>query len=257
MASIASSTSVIEVKDAHKRYGESANYALGGIDFAVAPGECVGVVGESGSGKSTLARTLLGIEQLDAGEVRWFGKNIGAVKRGELRAMRQRMHMVYQHPGASFNPKLTIRDSLLEPLKLLKIIPAGVDMQTVAGELMQKVDLPSTLLDRYPTELSGGQLQRVAIARAISVQPDVVVLDEPTASLDVTTQASVLELLGNIAQTQGCAFVCISHDLAAVQQIADRIVVMRKGKIVDDFAAQDIFSTERDAYTKSLVELFT
>ncbi|AKE41024.1 ABC transporter ATP-binding protein [Corynebacterium kutscheri] len=204
------------------------------MSFEMNEGTCLGIVGESGSGKSTLLKILSGMLRPDRGSLIGFDD----------------VQMVFQHPAGSLNPRLSIRRSLSEPLSIRR---QHISEQLLI-ELMQRVRLDPELLDRYPSQLSGGQLQRVAIARALSTTPKVVLFDEPTASLDVTVQASVMQLLQELKGSS--SFIFVSHDLACVHELADEICVVRSGKIVDRFEAKDIFSVQRDQYTKTLVDLF-
>ncbi len=237
--------------------------ALDDISFQLQQGECLGLVGESGSGKSTLARCLLGIESADRGRIVLAGEELGGQSPSRQRLQEQRRHIqiVFQNPTAALNPKLTIRQSLLDPYRQyrhqLDLNYFRADREDrFARQLMEAVELPTALLDRYPHQLSGGQRQRVTIARAISIEPKLVVLDEPTASLDVISQAAILQLLAQLKQELGLSYLFISHDLAAVCQLSDRIMVMKEGQIVDRCLRHELFEQERHAYTQELVSIF-
>ncbi|MGW9529963.1 ABC transporter ATP-binding protein [Paenibacillus terrae] len=237
--------------------------ALREVSLSVSPRECLGVVGESGSGKSTLARCILTLEPFDQGELMLDGQSVRGVKRRELKRIRSRLGAVFQHPATALNSRLTILQSLLEPLDQLKgYIPSYVTgipsgRRDIAEHLLNMVKLPAAYLDKYPHQLSGGEKQRVTIARAISTEPDFIVLDEPTASLDVTTQAAVLNLLKDLQDELGLAYLFISHDLAAVHFMSDRIMVMKNGGVLEHFSKDELFQSARHPYTQSLLEVFS
>ena len=252
---------ILVVKNLVKQYS-NPYLALDDVSFTVKRGECLGLVGESGSGKSTLALCLLMLEKLTSGEI-WFNqKPLHAMNKKELRKQRKDMQVVFQNPTESLNSKVKIIDSLMEPLDnnahARPVFLNGVrgDRTRTAETLLDMVSLPKRYLNCYPHELSGGQKQRVTIARAISVGPSLIVLDEPTASLDVTIQASVLNLLKDLLEHLHLTYFFISHDLSAVNFMCDRLLVLNTGKIVDRCHRKDIFSEDRHHYTKSLLEVF-
>ncbi|WP_338777753.1 dipeptide/oligopeptide/nickel ABC transporter ATP-binding protein [Metabacillus sp. FJAT-52054] len=236
--------------------------AVDGISLTVRKGECVGIVGESGSGKSTLAKCLLGLEKPEQGEI-WIGENrLNSLNRKTVRAVRKDIQAVFQNPAASLNPKLKIMDSLMEPLDIQERNPFSLvprrreGRERTAAELLNIVGISSSYLHRYPHELSGGQKQRVSIARAISIRPSLIILDEPTASLDVSIQAKILNLLKDLQESLGISYLFISHDLAAVNFMGSRTLVMKDGRIVDQFHREDLFAESRHPYTKALVNVF-
>lgn len=259
---VEASPEVLRVKDVWKTY-HGGHQAVKGISLTIRRGECLGLVGESGSGKSTLARCLLTLERMDRGEIWLNGRPLHNLKPAELRQARREMQVVFQNPAASFNSKLTILDSLLEPIRAQRkgcpgfLGNLGANERAIAGALLAKVHLPASYLSRYPSELSGGQKQRAAIARAISVEPSLIVLDEPTASLDVSIQARVLNLLKDLQEELGLSYLFISHDLSAVNFMSHRLMVMQYGQMVDHCEGKDLFAVERHSYTKQLLELFT
>ena len=252
-------TPVLEVEDLHKTY-PGGTHAVKGVSFTINKGECLGVVGESGSGKSTLAKCLLTLEPASAGRAMLEGEPLLQRRGRELRDIRRRLQVVFQNPASSFNSRLTMYDSLLEPLRTRGFVsPSFVQPGTqrkVAEQLVDLVRLPVSCLDRKPHELSGGEKQRVAIARAISVEPTLLIFDEPTASLDVSIQARVLNLLQELKEELGLSSMFISHDLSAVQFMSERSIVLRGGEIVDRFGRDELFEDGRDQYTKDLIKLF-
>ncbi|MBN8192000.1 ABC transporter ATP-binding protein [Bacillus sp. NTK074B] len=225
------------------------------VSFSIRKGECLGLVGESGSGKSTLARCLLGLEGLDNGEVQFLESPLQQLKGNPLRKARRKMQAVFQQPGGSLNPKLKIMESLMEPCDMERALGKQKRRNT-AKDLLEMVSLPLWTLDAYPHELSGGMTQRVNIARAISTNPALIILDEPTASLDVSVQASILNLFKDLQDELGIAYLFISHDLAATTYMSDRIMVMKEGRILDSFQKEEILLPERDLYTQELIGMF-
>lgn len=250
---------LLEVIRVSKSYSAGIK-ALDSISLAIAEGECLGLVGESGSGKSTLARLILGLERPDQGEVRLNGAPFHTLKGGALRAARKHVQAVFQDPTASLNPRLRIWQSVVEPLENYpEVLPAFLSQvrksgREMAAVLLELVGLRRELLDRYPHQLSGGQRQRVAIARAISLQPRLVVCDEPTSSLDVSIQAQILNLLKQLRRELGISYLFISHDIAAVRFMSDRMAVMKRGVLVDWFAAEELLASGQHPYTRQLVE---
>lgn len=236
--------------------------AVGGVDLEVIRGECLGLVGQSGCGKSTLSRCILGLEQLDAGSVALDGVDLTSLSRRQRTRATRDMQMVFQNPGSSLNARLRVGDSVAEPLLCFPerrrqlLGAADRTLDDYVGELLRRVELDPGIAARFPSELSGGQKQRVAIARALSTRPKLVILDEPTASLDVSVQARVLNLLKDLQDDLGLSYLFISHDLAAVRFMSDRIMVMRQGLIVDRFDAADTLSPQRHEYTRELIDVF-
>ncbi|TWI54102.1 ATP-binding cassette domain-containing protein [Halalkalibacter nanhaiisediminis] len=253
-------TLLLDVKGVQKTFVKGS-YAVDKVSLQMEKGMCLGVVGESGSGKSTLARLILSIESLTAGEVYFKGERFDTLKGKTLRRKRREMQMVFQDPSASLNQRLKILASVMEPLdNFSDVCPSFLtdvrhSRRETAAKLLQMVGLSSEYRDSYPHQLSGGQRQRVAIARAISLGPDLVICDEPTSSLDVSIQAQILNLLKELKQTLGMSYLFISHDLAAVHYMCDEIIVMKEGKLVDRFLTEDLFSSERNVYTRSLINV--
>lgn len=251
-------TPVLEVRHLTKRYhvgGFFSNQYLHAVDdvsFEVARSETLALVGESGSGKSTAARTLLRLEEPDAGEVLLEGRSITEATAGELRRMRARMQIVFQDPYESLNPRMRIEDQVAEPLWLSGQMSQQQAKQRVR-ELLQLVQLPADAYRRLPHQFSGGQQQRVGIARALSTEPALVILDEPTSALDVSVQSQILNLLQNLQERLSLAFLFISHDLHVVRHLADRVAVMYLGQIVEVGPTDVIFESPAHPYTRALI----
>ncbi|SJM66402.1 ABC transporter ATP-binding protein [Gulosibacter sp. 10] len=227
--------------------------ALRGVSLDVRPGETVALVGESGSGKSTLSRVVLGIADADEGSVRFAGRELFALSGGEHREVRQSLTLVYQSPFASLSPGLSVSRIVTEPLVNYGLEPRS-RLDAIAAELLDRVRLPRTFLDRLPAELSGGQRQRVAIARALSLNPELIVLDEPVSALDVTVQSQILDLLVETQERTGVSYLFITHDLAVVREIAHRVVVLSKGRVQESGPAEQILYSPRAEYTRRLIE---
>jgi len=227
--------------------------AVSGVSFEIAPAQTVGLVGESGCGKTTVGRTILRLIEADAGRVFVDGADVFALKAPELRALRRRMQIVFQDPYGSLNPRMTVRQTLAEPLAIHHLANGGAERERRIDALLDEVGLDRQLAPSYPHELSGGQRQRVGIARALSVEPKFLVLDEPVSALDVSVQAQVLNLLSDLQQRRRLTYLFIAHDLAVVRQIADQVAVMYLGKIVERAPAAVLYAAPRHPYTTSLL----
>ena len=226
--------------------------AVDGVSFDIYDGETLGLVGESGCGKSTCGRAVLRLYEVTDGSVSIDGTDIATWSPGELRRVRPKMQMVFQDPQASLNPRMTVYDTLAEPLLLHGLVnKAGLDQ--AIRELMDNVGLARAFVRKYPHEFSGGQRQRIAIGRALATRPEFIVADEPVSALDVTIQAQILDLLANLTKEYGLTMLFISHDLAVIRQIADRIAVMYHGKLVEEGSTAQVFETPREDYTHSLL----
>jgi len=226
--------------------------AVDDVSFAIASGQTLGLVGESGCGKSTVGRTILRLIEPDAGRVAIDGVNVLTLGGRELRALRRRMQIVFQDPYGSLNPRLTVRQTLAEPLAIHHLA-RGVDAERRVAALLEEVGLDAGFARSYAHELSGGQRQRVGIARALSVEPQFLVLDEPVSALDVSVQAQVLNLLADLQQRRRLTYLFIAHDLAVVKHIADHVAVMYLGKIVERAPAPSLYAAPRHPYTTSLL----
>jgi len=225
--------------------------AVDGVDLAIPPGSTLGLVGESGSGKSTVARLVLRLVPVTSGQVFFEGEDITAIGPRELRERRHGMQLVFQDPYSSFDPQATVVDSVVEPLRAQGVKGAAAEKR--AAELFDLVGLSPLYLHRYPRELSGGQLQRAGIARALATNPRLVVMDEPVSALDVSTQAQVINLLEDLQDELGIAFLFIAHDLAVVRHVSDRIAVMYLGQIVEEGPAAALYDGPTHPYTHALL----
>lgn len=234
--------------------GQLASFqALREMSLVLHAGETLGIVGESGSGKSTTLRLALGLEQPDSGQVWVAGQNVSRYSWRQFRPLRRQIQLVQQNPFAALDPRLTVFESIVEPL-LAFGIARGVALEHAAQRLIEQVHLPVHFLDRLPHELSGGQRQRVAIARALALAPKVLLLDEPVSALDVSVQRQILDLLAELQREVGIACVIVSHDLAVVAQLADRVMVMRQGEVVEQGPSGQVFGQPAHPYTQALLE---
>jgi oligopeptide/dipeptide ABC transporter ATP-binding protein len=223
--------------------------AVDGVDLEVRRGEALALVGESGSGKSTLALALAGLRPADHGEICFEGRKLPAHR---SRADRRRIQMVFQDPYSSLNPRLTVGGILSELLRVHHVVPRS-QVSAFSAELLTRVGLDPAALSAYPRQFSGGQRQRVAIARALALQPDVLVADEPVSALDVSVQATILNLLRDLRNDLGLALLLISHNLAVVRHLCDRVAVMYLGRIVEVAPAEQLFRAPRHPYTRGLL----
>ncbi len=253
--------SLLEVRNLTKSFSSGRDWlgrrtkwshAVKGVSFDLERGECLAVVGESGAGKSTVGRMVLRLIKPDSGSVTFDGVDVLAAKPKQLRALRQRMQMIFQDPYSSLDPRMTIKDAVAEPL-LVHTDKSRAVREREAAELLDRVGIGSRYLGRYPAELSGGQLQRVAIARALTMRPSLIVCDEPVAALDVSVRAQVLNLLLDLQEELGLAYLFVCHDLALVEVIADRVMVMASGEVVEADTTERIFGNPQQEYTKKLL----
>lgn len=234
------------------RFRQPPFKAVSGVSLTINPGEVLGLVGESGSGKSTIARAVTGLIRTSGGTVSIGGTDITTLSSRQLLPLRKKFAIVFQDPAASLNPRLSIGDSIGEPM-LLHEKPGRQALDERVAGLLEDVQLPVSFRNRYPHELSGGQRQRVGIARALSLRPELLVADEPTSALDVSVQAKVLELLQELQRERGFACLFVSHDLAVVELLASHIAVLNKGRLVEQGTTEQILKYPRDAYTRRLL----
>jgi len=252
-------SALLEIRAAgvsYPRAGEAAGrfVAVEGVTLSLQAGEIVGLVGESGSGKSSLGRAILGLVPLAAGEIRWRGERIDALPRRAFRRLRRELQLVFQDPQASLDPRMTIAESIDEPLRALAPEYSVAARASRVAALLGETGLASELAGRYPHQLSGGQLQRAAIARALIVDPAFIVCDEPVSSLDVSVQGQIVNLLSRIRRERGLACLFISHNLAVVTRLAERILVMYRGRIVESGTREAILRSPRHPYTRLLLD---
>lgn len=228
--------------------------AVEGVSFNVFKGETLGLVGESGCGKTTLGRAILRLIEPTAGNVLFEEKDVTTLNYNSLREMRKRMQIVFQDPYSSLNPRLTAGQAILEPLMAHKLLKNDKERKDKVFELLEKVDLLPAHYNRYPHQFSGGQRQRICIARALVLQPSLMICDESVSALDVSVQAQVLNLLNDLKKEFGFTYIFISHDLSVVRYMSDRMLVMRKGRIIEEGDADQIYSAPENEYTKQLIE---
>ena len=224
------------------------------VSLSIGRGEVIGIVGESGSGKTTLGRALLGLIRPVSGSVSFEGREISTLSEAAMRPLRRRMQMIFQDPMSSLNPRHTVGRILAAPLLLHAVAATRAEAEQIAAATLDRVGLPLAVLTRYPHEISGGQRQRVGIARAVMLKPDFVLADEIVSGLDVSTQAQVLRLIGDLSREMGLAMAFISHDLSVIRAICNRVFVMRQGEIAEEGNCDAVFAAPRSAYTRSLID---
>jgi peptide/nickel transport system ATP-binding protein len=257
----AAGKALVSVKDLRKDYrlkqglfGHTLFQAVKQADFTLHKGRTLGVVGESGSGKTTIGMMLTRLLDATTGSIEFDGKNLAALSADQMRAYRSRIQIIFQNPYASLNPRFTVAQILMEPMRIHGLGRSEDERARKALALLDKVGLPRDAFGKYPHEFSGGQRQRIAIARVLSLQPEVIVCDESVSALDVSVQATVLNLLLDLQEEFGLAYVFISHDLAVVKYMADDILVMSQGEIVERGLAEDIYRNPQHAYTRQLLQ---
>jgi oligopeptide/dipeptide ABC transporter ATP-binding protein len=245
---------LLEVVDLHKQFRSHGQvvHAVNGVTFEIRKGETVALVGESGCGKSTTARCIVRLTDPSAGQILYGGTDITSCSRRAFRPLRREIQMVFQDPGASLNPSMTIRQTLREPLRLHGLVERS-EVEARLRETMRLVQLEPALLNRRPDQLSGGQKQRVGIARAISTNPSLVVLDEPTSSLDMSLRLALLDLLEALQERLHMTYLFITHDFSTVRHVADRVVVMYLGKVVESGPVDELLDDPKHPYTQALI----
>jgi peptide/nickel transport system ATP-binding protein len=246
---------LIEVKNLKKYFKVPAgmNHAVDDVSFTISKGETIGVVGESGCGKSTLGRTVVRLLEATDGQVLLNGADITHVKGGELRKAREKSQIIFQDPYSSLNPRMRIESTVIEPLLRSKRFGSKAEMKARADRLMELVGIDEHLRQSYPHELDGGRRQRVCIARALALNPEFIVCDEPVSALDVSIQAQVLNLLMDLQEQMGMAYMFVTHDLSVVRHISDSICVMYLGQLVEKSSTGDLFKYPRHPYTRALL----
>jgi peptide/nickel transport system ATP-binding protein len=227
--------------------------AVDNVCFDVFKGETIGLVGESGCGKTTLGRAILQLIPATSGNIILDGSDLTRLSKKEMRPLRKDLQIIFQDPYGSLNPRLTIGDAIKEPMKVHQLFSTNKEQNDKVIELLEKVNLKAEHFNRYPHQFSGGQRQRICIARALALNPSFLIFDESVSALDVSVQAQVLNLLNDLKKEFDFTSIFISHDLAVVHYISDRILVMNKGKIVEEGKADDVFFSPKNEYTKKLI----
>ncbi|MDP9109939.1 MAG: ATP-binding cassette domain-containing protein, partial [Pseudomonadota bacterium] len=234
-------------------FGKKEFKAVKDVSFTLARGKTLGVVGESGSGKTTVGLTLLRLHQATAGQALFEGKDILSMSNHEFMAYKRRIQIIFQNPYASLNPRFTVGQILIEPMRIHAIGNDDKNRAAMAYALLKRVGLPEAAFHRYPHEFSGGQRQRIAIARCLTLKPEVLVCDESVSALDVSVQAQVLNLLQDLQEEFGMSYIFISHDLAVVKYIADQVMVMNQGSVVELANSDELYRNPQHAYTRTLL----
>ncbi len=252
---------LLEVRHLEKRYmvrtglfGQRPFLAVKSVSFSLARGKTLGIVGESGSGKTTLGLTIAGLLQADAGQILFAGEHLHAASGQRSMAMRRRIQIVFQNPFASLNPRFTVAHILAEPLLLHHLGANATEREQQSLRLLDRVGLPRSALNRYPHEFSGGQRQRIAIARCLALQPEVLICDESVSALDVSVQAQVLNLLQDLQDEFALSYLFISHDLAVVHYMADQVLIMHEGEVVEQGESDQVYAHPQHAYTQRLLQ---
>lgn len=253
---------LLEVQDLHVHYPVETGFlgrpnafvrAVNGVSLTVQAGEAVGLVGESGCGKTTLGRAILRLIEPTSGSIRFDGTDLTRLPQRALRPLRRRFQMIFQDPYGSLDPRVTVGGSIGEALEIHHLARSAADRRQRIAKLLTDVGLDPAAADRYPHEFSGGQRQRIGIARALAVEPDLIVCDEPVSALDVSVQAQVVNLLQDLQHQRRLAYLFISHDLAVVEHLCQRIVVMYLGSVVETGPAHDVCRSPRHPYTQALL----
>ena len=253
---------LLEIKNLHKNFISNATWfskpsivkAVNNVSFKIYKGETLGLVGESGCGKTTLSRTILQLETPSSGQIIYKGTDISKLSKSSFKKLRKDIQIIFQDPFSSLNPRITIGDAILEPMKVHNILNSSKERKNYVLNLLEKVGLEKEHFNRYPHEFSGGQRQRIGIARTIALQPKLIICDESVSALDVSVQAQVLNLLNKLKAEFNFTYIFISHDLSVVKYMADQLVVMNKGEIEEIADADEIYNNPKTIYTKTLIE---
>jgi len=253
---------MIEVRELSKVYrsgmlGREQKKALDGVSFTLADGETLGVIGESGCGKSTLSLILSKLLNASSGTVALNGQDVSALKGKALKEYHKRVQIIFQNPETALDPRMKIEKCILEAIRNYRLVPRnGPEERQLLEELIAKVGLQKEHLSRYCWELSGGQIQRAVLARVIALEPELLIADEPTSMLDVSVQAQILRLIKDLQAKLRFSMLFISHDLDVVRAVSDRVIVIRRGSIVETGPTEEVYSHPREAYTRDLMDAF-
>ncbi|WP_428743513.1 ABC transporter ATP-binding protein [Tenacibaculum sp.] len=253
---------LLEINNLHKDYIGNASWfskpsivkAVNDVSFKIYEGETLGLVGESGCGKTTLSRTILGLEKASSGSILYKGMDLTKLSKAGFKKLRKEIQIIFQDPFSSLNPRITVGDAILEPMKVHHILNSKKERKEYVCNLLERVGLETSHFNRYPHEFSGGQRQRIGIARAIALQPKLIICDESVSALDVSVQAQVLNLLNELKTEFNFTYIFISHDLSVVKYMADQLVVMNKGRIEEIADADEIYQHPKSKYTQTLIE---
>ncbi|WP_435253911.1 ABC transporter ATP-binding protein [Tenacibaculum sp. A30] len=252
---------LLEIVDLHKDFISNVSWwskptvvkAVNDVSFKIYEGETLGLVGESGCGKTTLSRTILQLEKVTSGSILYNGTDITKLSRSDFKKLRKEIQIIFQDPFSSLNPRITVGNAILEPMKVHNILNSNKERKEYVCNLLEKVGLEATHFNRYPHEFSGGQRQRIGIARAIALQPKLIICDESVSALDVSVQAQVLNLLNQLKAEFNFTYIFISHDLSVVKYMADQLVVMNKGRVEEIADADEIYQHPKTKYTQTLI----
>ncbi|QXP73100.1 ABC transporter ATP-binding protein [Tenacibaculum sp. AHE15PA] len=252
---------LLEIKNLHKNFISNASWfskptvvkAVNNVSFKIYEGETLGLVGESGCGKTTLSRTILQLENASSGEIIYNGQDITKLSKSAFKKLRKEIQIIFQDPFSSLNPRITVGNAILEPMKVHHILNSSKERKEYVYNLLEKVGLEKSHFNRYPHEFSGGQRQRIGIARTIALQPKLIICDESVSALDVSVQAQVLNLLNQLKAEFNFTYIFISHDLSVVKYMADQLVVMNNGRVEEIADADEIYNNPKTDYTKTLI----
>ena len=248
-------STILEVKNLKKYFKVPSGllHAVDDVSFSIERGHTLGVVGESGCGKSTLGRLLLRLIEPDAGQIRFDGQEITALDDKAMHALRQKMQMIFQDPFSSLDPRMSVRDTIAEPLKIYGLAKSKEEIEKRVEAMMDTVGLSKRFINSYPHEMDGGRRQRIGIARALILDPSFIVCDEPVSALDVSIQAQILNLMQDLKREKGLTYLFITHDMSVVKHISDTICVMYLGKIVETSSTRALFRDPTHPYTQALL----